>query len=310
MSSKMFYKLPVGSVDITGEASEDTATVSYSLGSLDFDLAGVPVNQLPLPVTQGLEIGWLPAMVRYLSPDRRVIVYERPPEVKDLNYISLSQAAIVSNRTSMGSLRSNTQHFKILIPWQVYVIGLTTDYTPSTMYVFARPEPLSNLHSALYNMPLLNLFGNGKVCTPKMTEMQDHNGSSVSEGIQTAYNMFWSSGFNYDLLTAVNVGQESSYVQWTPRQDGDEEDIDEIGSFYQAWSRNVHHVNDINFCPPSDGDTDTSPACDENGDYVEYILSSAINAVVSENGSQSAGNTPMEFLNSLISQATVLGTSS
>jgi len=247
---------PLGAVDIEGSLDDTEIQITYSLGEvLNFKMGNVPVSKLPMPYgSTNLKIGWLPPMVRWISESGSVVVLERPPERRQINYVRKKRSS-ASKMTAAQKAARNAK-FNILVPWQVFVIGLAENYTPINIFSFTRPASLKTVRDQLFCMPMPNVYGDGKVCTPMLAEMADTECHSISQAVNLAYGMFWSSGFNYDLINSVKIGMSGGMVKDAGQSDAD---TDEFDRFFRSWSKNVSDISDMTFVNPGDSERSQAP---------------------------------------------------
>lgn len=148
----------------------------------------------------------LPPAVRYLSSDRRLIVWERPPTYKTINYTSEYQDNLNVDSPSVNS-------YRIPIPWQVYVLYLSPEARLANIFMFFRNSQLTNLFQDPLYMPILpNFYENSRLCQAAFETIQQYDRDILS-AINAAYEMVWNSGFNKDTLLAFNHIYTGSYVK-------------------------------------------------------------------------------------------------
>jgi hypothetical protein len=93
--------------------------------------------------------------VRWIGPDGRVWVWERPPRQHILTYLD----------------RKKSGH-KIWLPWTVEVL----DTTKGTLQIFARNSPLSSMEDGICSLPLPGVKADGRVPIPRL---QTNGGAEV-----------------------------------------------------------------------------------------------------------------------------------
>jgi hypothetical protein len=247
----------MGSVDIIGGVNDTSTGISYSLGpTLNFKMEDVHVSHLPMPYgSTNLKVGWLPPMVRWISESGSVVLLERKPEIREIRYIKKGR----SHATAMteADKRSSASVFNILVPWQIFVMGIADNYTPHNIFAFLSPKPLELITDPVYAMPMPNVYGDGRVCAPMLAEMSDTDCFSIAEAVNLSYSMFWSSGFNYDLTNALSVAIEGGMIPNI--EDYGNNDDDHIDRFFTAWQNNVRQISDINFVNPGDTENAIAP---------------------------------------------------
>lgn len=174
------------------------------------------------------KMGVLPPAVRWISSDKRVLVFERPPSYQRVAYYEMARDEI---DPEMGS--DGLREFLIPLPWTVYVLGFGYDFQPITLRAYMRRDPIETLDDCVYLLPLLNFYTNSKLCNPIFEKYEAHE-PSVSAGIHLAYNAVWNSGFNYDLVDAMRMGMQSN-APFAPN-------IDKF-PHYQATNANCYFAN-------------------------------------------------------------------
>lgn len=182
-------------------------------------------------------IGLLPPAVRWISQDRRVIVFERPPS---MYFMEIAQAR------KEEAVTARRQTVEIPVPWTVYVGYYDYEYNPVHIRAYTRPAPLEELSDPLYLLPIPNIYNDSSLCNPVVGVFEEHE-ASISYGVQEAFNMVWNSGFNYDLLMAANIGRDSG-APCTSIASG----RDAFSSYFAAWSKmTIPEVLKATFPKPS-----------------------------------------------------------
>jgi hypothetical protein len=144
--------------------------------------------------------------------DNSIIVFQKPPSKKLINYIPKQEADI----------RSSDEHtsYEISIPWQVYVISYSSfDYSDSdsevsseyysinSVYMFFSNCQITSGDNYLYSAPIPNFYSNGLLCSPRYSSIEDtlfaKDSHTVSNLMVSAYNSIWNSNYNGDLTSSI-----------------------------------------------------------------------------------------------------------
>ena len=141
-------------------------------------------------------IGLLPAALRYLSPNGRIAVFERPPGKYFVEQIMAARddIAVLSKR----DVQTYTKTYELALPWTVYVCVFDLQYEPSNVWLFARNAPLHSLQDELRLLPILNFYADGSLCPPIFDRFDAIENTSVASGVQQTFNTVWNSGCNLD----------------------------------------------------------------------------------------------------------------
>jgi hypothetical protein len=265
------------SLQIVNTPGSDQSLITSKIGTINInkEVSNSAFSTLSSP--ELFDIGFLPSMVRYLSNDRKIIVYERQPEIIDVSFAPHTKKTIEENPKT--ALR-DTKSYSVLIPWQVFVIVLNDSNIPIHIRLFARKSPLETLNDQVFSMPLPNLYANGMVCTPIMDSISQVNVQNIGEAIQVAYQMFWSSGFNYDLLNAIQIyHQHGSFIR--------DSQIAPIGAdwviqFFEIWEQEGTSLDRFRLMRNSFHDTATEPNFDS------VTLAQMMSHAMDESGRRSA----------------------
>lgn len=240
------------SLDIINRNNESFSQVEYPLGSLSFTVPELDNKHIPFLSDEKLDLGLLPSMVRYISPDHKMILYERQPEVRHVSYQPMYKANVEANNNLSSTLKNTT----ISLPWQVYIIALNNHYEPIKVHLYARPSKMKTIYDKLYVMPLLNLYSDCSLCAPLISSMSVDKINSVAEAIDIVYHMVWSSGFNYDLISVIQMVEarilndnnlKSQAARYQKLNTGDTAE-----SFFNYWALYMTNLNNFVFCNPSD----------------------------------------------------------
>lgn len=151
-------------------------------------------------------IGLLPPAVRWISPDKSIVVFERPPMRQLVEFLPLQRDKIREDFDYRG--KGHYCSYQLNIPWTVYLACFDNSYLPNKIKVFTRNEPLQNMDDTLGLLPLLNFYYSSQLCNPGLKHFEGMP-ANLGEGINMAYNLIWNSGWNLDLHDAVNLGMKT-----------------------------------------------------------------------------------------------------
>lgn len=165
----------------------------------------------------------LPPAVRYISPERSLLLWERPPSYITVNYSPKKQSYLTSSSES-------TFVYRLPVPWQVYVIGYNSQYVMHTVYMFFRTAPLSADSKEIYLPPLSNFYGTGKLCQAVYDDIPD--ATNLFQMLNNAYEMIWNSGFNDDLYDSMNNCIQKAGARHPFLKTGSD-----IPNIYNRWSK-------------------------------------------------------------------------
>jgi hypothetical protein len=139
----------------------------------------------------------LPPAIRYLSPDHKIIIFERPPQYVTYQLTALMQEEIMADQAS-GHV------YRLPIPWQRYIVLLSADNMIANLFMFFASDEINNLHTdPLRLAPILNFYNNGRLCLASYVNQPEYE-HSISGVIDRVYDMVWNSGFNFDTALALN----------------------------------------------------------------------------------------------------------
>lgn len=169
------------------------------------------------------DLGLLPPAVRWISSNQRIIVFERPPTVQ---YVEIAMA----KRDYINSL-TNVESYNIPIPWTVYYVLFDENFNPVMVRVFCRNEPLYSWEDTVHMLPLLNLYFSSTLCNPVFESFEPC--SNLTDGIQTAYNMVWNSGWNLDLIDTVNFCMQKNIPAGLSSGNGEKA----ISNYFRSWEK-------------------------------------------------------------------------
>lgn len=147
-------------------------------------------------------IGLLPPAVRWISRDKSIVVFERPPMRQLIEFLPYERQVIKDDYDYRAG--GDYCSYELNIPWTVYVCTFDATYLPVTVKVFVRNSPITSMDDLLGLLPMLNFYSNSKLCNPA-TKIFEGMPESLGEGINMAYNLVWNSGWNFDLHDAINL---------------------------------------------------------------------------------------------------------
>jgi len=202
-------------------------------------------------------IGLLPPAVRWLSADRKICIFERPPVMQNVE--------IIARKRDNISHGNQKYMYKIPIPWTVYMCFFNADYEPVKLKVYVRNEPLSSMDDFLYLIPMHNFYYDSSLCNPIWNDFYDGQ-STLAMGIDRAYNMVWNSGFNYDLVDAISLSMTQVFQDYwnNPdkfRKDQPEAVGDNFLDYYLYWSKiPVRDILSQQWAWPGSGQKHSNPA--------------------------------------------------
>lgn len=163
-----------------------------------------PYNDLPdknssdlytyLNPDNGIDLGFLPPAVRWISDNQRMVVFERPPSIQ---YVEVA----MDTKYNINKF-TKIENFNLPIPWTLYFVLFDENFIPVIVNVYCRNEPLYDWEDQLFMLPMLNLYFNSKLCNPVFEKFEDFE-KNLTGGIQQAYNMVWNSGWNLDLKDTI-----------------------------------------------------------------------------------------------------------
>lgn len=199
-----------------------------------------PIGQIKHFRLQRVSTGLIPPGLYYMSPDRKIVSFLRPPERKTITYHGALQQDITSETPS--------EDFDIWMPWTMYtVIGSGTHIN----YVYIHGvtvEAVAHhfgdssdsyqtlLDSAFFSIPLTNVYADSRFCIPTFHELTY---SSVAEMINAAYDVIWNSTFNRDVTAMVELFfvDRRNYPSLSNGMDQQIFDRKSPADLYSHWSK-------------------------------------------------------------------------
>jgi len=195
------------------------------------------------------DIGLLPPAVRWISPDKQIVVFERPPMRQLVEYIPEERLNIDEENYA----RHRTIINELSIPWTLYICAFDKTYRPVSIRVFTRPTYMSSFDDPVYLLPLLNFYLNGELCFPGVRTFTEEF-TSLTQGINEAYNMVWNSGWNLDLKDAITHSSEIEKPFSTSTKSCDSSWTEIIMDWHKKWSRySIDTVLSMEFPVPLSG---------------------------------------------------------
>ncbi len=172
-------------------------------------------------------VGLLPPAIRWCSPDRKLVVFERPPA---RYYIEVAWAK------QYEAAMADKFVYEIPVPWTCYVVFFDYEYNPVLVRSYFRPAPLADWSDPVYMMPLFNQYLDSSLCKPVVDSFEIHD-ATISWGVQEAFNQVWNSGFNLDLVDTINWAQRNGAVV-TPEvyaRNKKKQDRDDMRTWFSMW---------------------------------------------------------------------------
>lgn len=157
-----------------------------------------------LGAQRGLDVGLLPPAVRWLGPDGLALIFERPPMRTRIRFTPASAYHAARARAAGGQ-----REFNVPVPWQLYALRFGVDargFYLHSLRVYARNRPLTPGDTALYQLPLPNLYPSGEAClgdgfAKAFRAEADRltGGVTLAKLTNLAVGMFWGGDANLDL---------------------------------------------------------------------------------------------------------------
>jgi hypothetical protein len=158
-----------------------------------------------------------PGLLHY---DDSIIIFEKPPCKKTINYIAKQESDI--------RYSDEYSSYEINIPWQVYIVKYSTiDYPVEdsekintysyidSVYMFFSNSQINSQDDFLYTAPIPNFYSNGLLCAPSYSSVEDvlflKDDNYINNLINSAYISIWSSNFNGDLTSSLTDYLYSCY---------------------------------------------------------------------------------------------------
>lgn len=134
--------------------------------------------------------------MRYISPDRKTIVFEQPPRYIEMIYTNAGAADVESGR-------GKAVRYQIPVPWLAYAAYLDNDCQPINIYTFTLKHQLLSLDDRIQMLPLTNFYAEGKLCRAPQDENELSFPKTLSGAMAATFYAVWMTGFNSDLLSVL-----------------------------------------------------------------------------------------------------------
>jgi hypothetical protein len=199
------------------QIKEDNGTLNFRISHDDenfLDVASCTPEafaQKFIDQSNFLKTGILPPAIRYLSPNRRFFIWERPPTYATVNYVHSYQATVEADSVPHAT-------YRIPLPWQRYLVYLDNTGYVVALYLSLHAEQMQSLDEYINFAPFPNFYAENYLCLALYNHLPEGN-REVAYGTTLAYNMLWNSGFNRDIFDAfaqlINVKNNplSRYTQ-------------------------------------------------------------------------------------------------
>ena len=252
-----------------------------------------------------VDVGLLPPAVRYVSNNKRTVVFERPPRMQTIAWVPMKRD-LVDGYARMKSEAS----FVIPIPWQVYVVYFDVNFVPLVVSMYFRNSMLTSMTDTLGVAPILNFYNNSKLCNPAVASYEAQD-ATLNAGLNAAYNLVWNSGFNYDLSDAVGLGRAGCAPchRVRPQEvkskdpelyNNQQQVMDSIWLYYYAWSKmSLGEVLNTKW---------PTPFNQAKGDQVgegKYTLDYALNCLRYDHNAAGAFDPTQQFMVTMVNNLTV-----
>lgn len=204
-------QISITTADIDGYPSSQATQVNDSGKRLPITKKNEPipdVNLIPnlLANFPSGKTGVMNPGLRYLSGDRRVMVFEQPPRYVQFFYTS-------TNASDTGSSKAKTRQYNIPVPWLAYCALLDNDAQPVTVYVFTLQHQIKSLDDPIAVLPLTNFFQDGKLCRAPADVNELGFPRSIAGAMGAVFYSVWMTGFNNDLINIL----QAAYQQGNPK---------------------------------------------------------------------------------------------
>lgn len=206
--------------------------VSFSMdynGSGNFNplVSGLPADTFATALRN--ELAYVPSItmppaIRYLSPDHSIVLWERPPGYVTFQFTEAMQEQIQSDALPGVSLR-------LPVPWQRYILLLSQDNKIGNLFLFFAQHEIRSLDDdALCHAPILNFYGNNRLCPASYTNIPQYEHTLLG-AIEAAHDIVWNSGFNWDTVLAIK-----NFYGRTSKNHPLRRTMDTIPSMYRLWA--------------------------------------------------------------------------
>lgn len=147
----------------------------------------------------------LPPAVRWMSPDKKAVIFERPPFQHRVTYSDLNVSGISAYGKKKNALKEYENTFVLNIPWTCYAVVFNDNYYPQFIQAYMSNQPLvDDLNVGNHvSLPMPNIWNNARVCLAKL--QLDNLPDTLVSGLHRTHAILWQSGFNFDLTESVAV---------------------------------------------------------------------------------------------------------
>ena len=208
-----------------------TVSLTHEPGKKPSDVRAIKVDDFENKIAH--QATWipnsiLPPAVRYADMNKGIFIFERPPTYVSFNFSPFKQQQLAVDGQSK-------QNIRLPIPWQQYAMRLGRNGMPAALFVFFSNEPLQSLDQTLHRAPIPNLYGDGSVCLPVYSQVDDQQ-MSIVDAISNAYTTVWQSGFNVDVYQCAYDWAQNARMRKHPLASGGINFNQNMLAWYQRWS--------------------------------------------------------------------------
>lgn len=177
---------------------------------------------------QSLDVnsGFLPPMLRFLSRNNGIYIFERPPMHMNMDIVYMPSKSNYDEDA--------IAHYTLPIPWTVYFVVMNTNsWVPFKVYLFFNREQLDfTKPQRLYLPPVFNIYQTYDFCLPPHDE-SEYPCEDLQQSMTYVYNVIWSTIFNKDLIHRL-AAIPGYYLR--ELYTGSNSDASII-AFYKRWSK-------------------------------------------------------------------------
>lgn len=167
--------------------------------------------------------------LRYISADRRIIVFEQPPRYGDVYFTPTDMS-----RAEAMSARDRAAHnfcHNIPLPWLVYAAALAPDGAPIEIYVFARKTSLASMDEPCQPFPMVNVYPNGRLCRAPQDSNELSFPNTIEGTMASVYYAVWLTGFNHDLSQTLGAARQHGTPKFLAKTNND------VNLMLKIWSQ-------------------------------------------------------------------------
>lgn len=193
MTQVNIYTSPNGSGGFESEAqlcSDTGKTTKLTPRKID-DTAAIATLQDYFP---RISSGLMPPGLRWVSPDRRIIAFEQPPRYITVSFTNAEAAHIENKRKVLAQ-----KQYIMPMPWLFYVVYLSPQAAPLTIYVFATRHQMMTMDHELFSLPMTNFNNDGKLCRAAPDKQEMEFPTTLEGAMAATFYGVWMTGFNNDL---------------------------------------------------------------------------------------------------------------